>query len=602
MQTLRKLFDLLDRRERRNALLLLSLMLLQGVVEMAGVASIYPFMAVLANPTLVDSNPYLSQVYARLGFTSHASFLVLLAVAALAVIMTRIAVTAFTSYATARYAQLRSFTLSTRLLENYLSRPYAWFLNHHSSGMAKAVLSEVEEVVSGSLMRSFDLIAQGIVAACLVSLVLFVETRVAVTAILLVGAGYGTIYLLLRNYLGRIGTDRFVANRQRFQIANEMLSGIKDVKIRGLEHTYLRRFSGIAHRFARRKATYVALNQLPRHVMEALAIGSLMTIVLLLLINARGDLSKALPVLALYAFAGLRLIPKVQSIYGNLVSLRFNSHALEDIHRDLTESGVTSLPAAGDARLSLNRVLELRHVTFTYPEAERPALIDVSLSIYAKTTVGLVGSTGAGKTTLADVILGLLEPQQGEIIVDGRAIAFENIRGWQQGIGYVPQQIFLIDDSIAANVAFGVPSHKIDMKAVERACRMAELHAFVEGELPQSYATAIGERGVRLSGGQRQRIGIARALYHDPALLVLDEATSSLDNLTEQAVMDALRNLANLKTIVIIAHRLSTIRACDELFLLEQGRLKASGSYQVLVDKDSVFRQMAAREPRQETV
>ena len=248
----------------------------------------------------------------------------------------------------------------------------------------------------------------------------------------------------------------------------------------------------------------------------------------------------------------------------------------------------------GAAHLPLRNSLELRHVTYTYPQAARPALVGLSLTIPAKATVGFVGATGAGKTTVMDIILGLLEPQQGEVRVDGIPLNGENVRGWQRAIGYVPQHIFLVDDTVAGNIAFGVRPHKVDMLAVERAARYAELHDFVTGELPQGYRTMIGERGMRLSGGQRQRIGIARALYHDPEVLLLDEATSALDNVTERAIMGALHNLANVKTIVLIAHRLSTVRTCHRIFLLEHGRLKAVGTYDELLTNDPRFRELSA--------
>jgi ABC-type multidrug transport system fused ATPase/permease subunit len=593
IDTFRKLYDLLDPRERRNALLLLAMILLQGLVEAAGVASILPFMAVVTNPQLIQSNPYLAAAYNSLGFNNHVSFLIFLGIAALVVILIRIGGAAMTSYATTRYSVMRSFTLSRRLLEGYLSRPYGWFLNRHSADMGKAVLSEVEEVVNGCLMRAFDLLAQLIVASCLISLVVIAEPYVALLATLIVSAAYALIYFVLRPYLTRIGRDRFAANRQRFQITQEMLSGIKEVKIRGLEYPYLKRYTDIARRFARRKATHAMLSQMPRHFLEAVAIAGIMAIVLMLLIDARGDLSKVLPIVALYAFAGLRLLPTMQKIYANLASLRFGGVALDAIHTDLSEVKSSDLISRKRGRLTLSDRIELKNISFTYPKAQCPALVDVSLTIPAKTTIGFVGSTGAGKTTLVDIILGLLEPQLGDVRIDGNRITAENVRDWHQAIGYVPQHIFLTDDSVAANIAFGVAAHKIDMHAIEQVSRMAELHEFIVEELPQGYATKVGERGVRLSGGQRQRIAIARALYHDPDVLVLDEATSALDNLTERAVMNAIRNLAHRKTILIIAHRLSTVRACDRLFLLEHGRVKVSGTYDELIKADQTFRQMA---------
>jgi ABC-type multidrug transport system fused ATPase/permease subunit len=292
----------------------------------------------------------------------------------------------------------------------------------------------------------------------------------------------------------------------------------------------------------------------------------------------------------------MRLMPALQQIYASLTKIGLGRPGLDALYADLIESGdAKPQQVANDpAPLHLRSRLELRNIRYTYPKARAAALIDVSLTIQARTTVGFVGATGAGKTTVVDVILGLLEADQGEVLVDGVAVSQENVRAWQRSIGYVPQHIFLTDDTVTANIAFGVPPQKVDVKAVERAAQFAELHDFVTQELPRGYETFVGERGIRLSGGQRQRVGIARALYHDPDVLVMDEATSALDNLTERAVMDAIHNLARRKTIILIAHRLSTVRSCDRIFLMERGRIKASGAYDELLRVDEGFRRMAA--------
>jgi ABC-type multidrug transport system fused ATPase/permease subunit len=277
--------------------------------------------------------------------------------------------------------------------------------------------------------------------------------------------------------------------------------------------------------------------------------------------------------------------------------MRFGTGTLNKLHEDFvaTAAGraIPSVPGESAPALRLTEQIELEDVHYAYPRAERPAARGVTLTIPARSTVGLVGGTGAGKTTTVDIMLGLLVPDRGTLSVDGIPITADNLRAWQRSIGYVPQQIFLSDDTVAANIAFGLKAEDIDQAAVERAARVAELHDFVLRELPDGYATKVGERGVRLSGGQRQRIGIARALYHDPDVLILDEATSALDNLTERAVMDAVHNLGRAKTIVMIAHRLSTVRECDTIFMLEGGRVVAEGSYDDLIETNRQFRALA---------
>lgn len=334
-------------------------------------------------------------------------------------------------------------------------------------------------------------------------------------------------------------------------------------------------------------------------MLKAVALGGILFFVLFLLLTHGGDLNAVLPVLGLYAFTSIRLFPALQQVYSGMTGLRFSRPMLDKLHADLLKNPapapeeILADPAAV-APLGLREALEFDDVRYAYPKAERTALAGLSLTIPARTTVGIVGGTGAGKTTAVDLLLGLLEPQGGAIRVDGVALDAGNRRAWQNSIGYVPQQIYLTDDTVSANIAFGLQGAEIDQAAVERAARIAELHDFVTRDLPQGYETQVGERGVRLSGGQRQRIGIARALYHDPDILVLDEATSALDNVTEKVVMDAVHNLGHAKTIVLIAHRLSTVRDCDTIFMLEQGRLVAQGSYDDLLETSQKFRAMVA--------
>ena len=598
IDTIRKLRDLLDARERRNALLLFAMMLVMGLLEVTGVASIMPFIAVVANPDVIKTNVFLAKVYKLLDFSNAQSFLLFLGTVVFVLVVSTQGFSAFTLWAMARFTHMRGYTLSCRLLRGCLNQPYPWFLNRHSADLGKSVLSEVGQVISGSLMPALQLVAQTVVAILIIILVVAVEPMVAITAVVLLGGAYALIYSILRSYLARIGADRVRANRERFQIAQEALGGIKDVKVLGLEEGYLRSFSKPAVRFAKRQASNQIIGALPQFLLKVIAFGGILAILLVLLAARGGDLGEVLPLMALYAFAGVRILPSMQQIYSALTKLRFSKPALDTLHKDIEEVAANrpslvdndSVPLLDP--IKLRERLELRNVSYTYPKAQTPALEDLALTIKASTTVALVGSTGAGKTTTADLLLGLLESQSGALHIDGQRIAGQNIRAWQRNIGYVPQYIFLSDDTVAANIAFGQPEANVDMTAVERAAKIAELHDFVVNELPDGYQTTVGERGVRLSGGQRQRIGIARALYHDPEVLILDEATSALDNVTEKSVMESVHNIGRRKTIIIIAHRLTTVEHCDEIHLMEKGRIRATGSYQELLMNDHSFQEM----------
>jgi len=594
LEILRMLLDLLDRREKRRALLLLAMIVGMGVIESVRVASIVPFVALIADPDVMTTNRYLAVAYQWLGFQSPDAFLFVIGLAVFAITLGSLALAALTTWATIRFTSMRNYRLSRDLFKIYLERPYEWFLARHSADLGKTVLSEVNQVVSGALMPFMSLVVGCVTATFLVILLLIADPLLAVVVSVALAGGYTLIYSVTRNLLTRIGTDRVEANRQRFRISGEAFGGIKDVKVLGLEKSFISRFETPSKRFVTDQAASDLIGQLPHYGLQALAF-LIVLIIVFYQLAVDDNLSQALPLIALYALAGSRLMPALQKVYQSASKLRYAKPALDAVHRDLMEPLVPRRQAAkGDSPLGLRKGLEIREVGYRYPGSAMPALRRVNLDIPAGGIFGVVGETGAGKTTLVDVILGLLEPESGQLSVDGVSITDANRRAWQRTIGYVPQHIFLADDTVAANIAFGVAPHDIDMAEVERAARTANLHDFVTGELREGYETLIGERGIRFSGGQRQRVGIARALYRDPDLVIMDEGTSALDNITERAVMDAVTNLAQRKTIILIAHRLSTVRNCDTIFLLEHGRLIASGPYDALVASNERFRTMVA--------
>ena len=592
--TLAKLMDLLDAREKRRFWLLFAMVVAMGLFNMAGVASIIPFLAVLADPGIVERDPRLAALHAALGFEDPQDFLFALGVGVFLVYVSGIAIKALTTWALIRFGVMRGYTVANRILRGYLGRPYEWFLGRHSADLVKTVLNEVMLVVNGSLVAMLNVMANGVFVLAMLVLMIAVDPMIALFAAGVLGGSYALVYLFVRRRLLRIGAERVRANKARFRAAQEAMTGVKEIKVLGLEQASLNRFRAPALRFSETVATSAVLNAVPRYALEAIAFGGMLAVLLALMALGDGDLARVLPVAGVYALAGSRLAPAMQQVYQDLGKVRFNKPTLDALHADLVEAGDIALPPPPAAPLPLRRSLALRGVRYAYPAAERGALDGLDLEIPAGATVGLVGGTGAGKTTAVDVMLGLLTPQEGTLEVDGRAVEGEAMRrAWRRAIGYVPQQIFLIDASVAENIAFGVPPEKIDRAAVERAARAAELHDFVVEEMPRGYDTPVGDRGVRLSGGQRQRIGIARALYHDPDVLVLDEATSALDNLTERAVMAAVARLGGSKTIVMIAHRLTTVKDCDTIFLLEKGRVAASGTYDELLKESPAFRAMA---------
>ena len=596
MQILKKLLALLNPPERKRAAMLLIMILVMAFLDMLGVASILPFMSVLANPELVQTNAVLNTAFTisrHIGIYTPEQFLFTLGVLVFVLLVTSLAFKALTTYAQIRFALMREYSIGKRLVEGYLYQPYSWFLNRHSADLGKNILSEVSTVIYGGMLPLMTLMTQSTVALALLSLLIIVDPLLALIVGVVLGLTYAVIFVVMSGWLKRLGLARIDVNKERFTAVSEAFGAAKEVKVGGLEQAYIQRFAKPAEIYAKGQATAQVIAQLPRFALEAIAFGG-MLLVMLYLMAKSGSFVNALPIIALYAFAGYRLMPALQQIYGALTQLRFAGPALDALHQDLSSLQAADAHLGQLSPLPLTQTITLNHVSYHYPNAPQPALKRIDLSIPAHTTVGFVGATGSGKTTTVDMILGLLEPQEGALIIDGQPINAANLRSWQRAIGYVPQHIYLADDSVAANIAFGVNSSNVDQKALERAAKIANLHEFVINDLPQGYATTVGERGVRLSGGQRQRIGIARALYHNPQVLILDEATSALDNLTEQVVMESVNNLGHDITIIIIAHRLSTVHQCDQIYLLERGEIKAKGTFEELMQDSERFRMMAA--------
>ena len=591
MKTFKKLIFLLTPDEKKKAFILLIIIAIMALLDMIGVASILPFMAVLTNPSLIETNSILNNVFQYsniFGVENNEQFIFALGVLVFFLLVVSLAFKALTTYLQVRFVEMRQFSFGKRLIEGYLHQPYSWFLNRHSADLGKNILSEVNQVIGGGMRPGMEVIAKGMVVIALIVLLVIADPTLALIVGLSLGGAYLIIFYSIRVYLNRIGEERLKNNELRFIALSEAFGAAKEVKVGGLEQTYIERFSDPAKIYAKTQAASVVIATLPRFILEAVAFGGIMLIILYVLAQS-GSLNNALPIVSLYVYAGYRLMPALQQMYSSFAAIVFALPAIDKLHDDF--KNLKSINKNQDQGvLPINEKITLKNIYYNYPNTSKTALKNISINISAKTTVGLVGATGSGKTTTVDIILGLLEAKKGTLEVDGKIITQQNSRSWQRSIGYVPQHIFLSDGTVAANIAFGINSKEINQEAIKKASKIANLHEFVMEELPKQYNTTIGEHGVRLSGGQRQRIGIARALYHNPQVLILDEATSALDNLTEKVVMEAVSNLSKDITIILIAHRLSTVKKCDQIFLLEKGELKNYGTFEELININENFR------------
>ena len=584
MKTIKKILFLLSSSERKSAYLILFFTFITALVDMMGVASILPFVAILSNPSLIETSIILNLTFNQLtifGVKTEEEFLFALGIIVFLLLILSLIVKALTTYLQERFVQLSEYNIGKRLIEIYLQQPYSWFLNRNSADLGKNILSEVMQVINNGIRPLIELIAKSLIAIALIILLFIVDPILT----MIVGSSLGSVYLLIfyfvRNYLDKSGSLRLKNNQLRFTAVNEAFSATKEIKLGGLEKIFINIFSNSALIVAKSQAVALVVSQLPKYILEAIAFGGILLIILYIMTQT-GNFNSALPIISLYAFAGYRLLPALQQIYVSFTQLIFVGPSLSKLFNDMTNKNIL-VENQDEGFLFPKNQIVLKNICYDYPESKRTTIKNINIELLAKSIVGFVGPTGSGKTTLVDIILGLLDPKKGSLEIDGKIITKQNVRSWQKSIGYVPQNIYLSDDTIAANIAFGVQRNEIDLDLIEKSSKIANLHNFIINELPEKYDTIIGERGVRLSGGQRQRIGIARALYNKPKVLVLDEATRSLDNQTEESVIKQVLSLNQNMTIIIIAHRLNTVKNCDIIFRLENGQIIDQGSYNKVI-------------------
>jgi ATP-binding cassette, subfamily B, bacterial PglK len=590
MDLLSQLWGLFNRRERWQVSALFVAMMIRAAVTTVGVASIMPFMSVVAEPEKARTNPYLAWAFDWFGFSDVNVFMMALGLAVIGTILISNGVSALTTYGMVRFNWGMCHRLSMRLLEGYLRQPYSFFVQRNSASLHKTLLSEINVVIISVVKPVLDIGSRALVVVFLLVLIVAIDPRLAAISVAVLGGAYGTLYMMIKRKQRRLGKERVRANRERFKTAGEAFGGIKDVKVLQQEIAFVDRFRPASWRFARTNASNAMISQLPNYLLDTIAFGGIILVVLYFLGRGEGVV-EILPVISLYAFAGYRLMPELKVLFSDFAKIRFNRAALDDFLEDYQDMSVELKPQSSEV-MPFEKEIVLDDVFFRYPQADTNALDGITLRIRQNETIGLVGPSGSGKTTLVDVLLGLYLPNAGVIRIDDLPVTEANVRAWQHNIGYVPQVIFLTDDTIAANIAFGAGRKEIDMARVEKAARIAHLHEFVDN-LPQRYNTMVGERGVRLSGGQRQRIGIARALYHDPAVLIMDEATSALDGATENAVMDAIQELTGQKTVILIAHRLTTVENCEIIYMIADGQVVGQGTYKELFSANREFRMYA---------
>ncbi len=595
MSLLRKVASLFESGERvRGALLLLALVV-AAALETVGVGLVMPFIALVTNPELAESSAPLRWLGGVLGATDHATLLIECGALLLVFYAFKGLFLGVLTHAQNTFVYGKMERLSAQLLRAYLSAPYAFHVGRNSAELQRNVNTDLPLCFNWVVTHAFLLVSDTLVVVVLSALLVAFSPAASLVALVVLG-GLALVYVrLVRSRTEDLGAIEQHSFGQMVKWVNQGLGALKETRVRGVEEFFIERYARECAEYARARRTLQTVTEVPRLLLETVAVGGVVGVMLVAV--ARGEDAAALvPLVALFGAAAFRLLPAFTRIIRSLHLVRHFRPSLDTVLADMRlldgiPEAESSHAGAEAARVALVRDLEFRDVGFGYAGAQEPVLRGVSFRIERGQCVGIVGSSGAGKTTVVDLMLGLFAPTTGGIFADGRDVGGDLV-GWRRNFGYIPQEIYLTDDTIRRNVAFGVPDHAIDDDAIWRALRAARLDDFTR-QLSGQLDHEVGEGGVRISGGQRQRLGIARALYHDPAILVMDEATSALDAQTERAITETTLRLAGERTVIIIAHRLSTLEGCDRLLFLKDGVVEAEGSYAELATDSSSFRAMA---------
>lgn len=593
---LKELYSLLTEEQRKKLRRLQFLVVLMAFAELGSVLSIGPFMALVGDMSQLQGDGIVGDIYRMSGLEDPRTFLFWTGIGVLVALTIAALISMFTIWRLSMYATRVGAELSSRLYSHYMHQPWLFHASGSSSQLTNQIAQECGRITGGIINPLMQMNAR-IVMAVLMAVAIFVfNPIVAITGLVIFASAYMAMYRFVRQRLIRNGGTITTSNRMRFKMMGEGFGGIKDALLLGRQEVFTDRFQQASFRLANAQGKNQVMSQVPRFVMELVAFGSVIFLILYLLAAHDGNLGTILPLLSVYALAGFKLLPAFQQIYSSISGIRGNLTAFEGLRDDLRASATATLQLAPNENsgehLTPRESIELKNVQFTYPGKAEPALRDLTINIGVNQVIGLVGASGSGKSTAIDILLGLIQPENGDLLIDGEPITKQQLRAWQNSLGFVPQSIFLADSSIRENIAFGLPPELVDEEKVQRAATMAHLDELL-AELPEGLNTRVGERGVQLSGGQRQRIGIARALYHDADVLILDEATSALDGITEKLIMDAIHDFSGKKTIIMIAHRLATVKKCDAIYLLAEGKVVDQGSYKELAARNDVFRRMA---------
>lgn len=587
----RSLFRLIGHNNRKKVALLQILFLVTALFQVAGIASLAPFIAMVSNPAAIETNQLLSLLYSSYEFTSLSHFMVTYAIGVVALLLVGNSIASYSLWKLFQISMRLGAHIQRTVYDSYLDNDYTFFAMNNSSHLISRITQEIPRMVYMVVQPILTLISQAFIAILIVSGLLIIDIYIALIATTIIGTVYLLIFRIIRAkvvYNGRLITR---LNRKKLKFLDESIGAIKEVKLKGNENYYKQQVDSITKEGLSVSAYNALAGDLPKFVVETVVFSSILGLSIYILLTS-GTASEALSIISLYAMAGYKLLPAAQSIYKAYAQIKANGSVVMDLDKEIEASKTYNSPLRnlGDDPSPEGDIV-FTDVAFKYPGANSHALDECEFLLKSNQVSAFVGASGAGKSTAIDLLLGLMLPETGTISIGGTLLDRGNIQAWRNQIGYVAQDIFILDTSFQENIALGVPGDEVDQGKLVSAAKMANIYDFIM-QCDGDFQFKLGERGAKLSGGQKQRIGIARALYRDPSVLIFDEATSALDNVTEQLIMEDILGLAKTKTVIMIAHRLSTVENADKVFVFKSGKVDSHGTYAELAKTSTEFKSL----------
>ena len=594
--SLKKIYRLFPRKDRVKLLILFGMMMMASLLEVLGIGMIPVFVMAVSDPDSLLQYPVLGDMLLAADITSAEQLVVYGAVLLIVVYVVKNIYLSFFLYLKKKFIANRGVQLENRIFKAYMASPYTFYISRNSAELLRNVTSETKKVVDQVMLPFMELALNITMFVFILGALLILEPLITIVTILFMGIGGGVFLKYTRQKNQEFGREDRRARKMKNKSVLQGLGGLKATRVLNRELLFLDEYNHWAERSKVANIYKFVVERLPKYIIETMAVTGILLIALILVWEGRA-ITAIIPILALFGAATVRLMPVMQQVISQTTKIQYSAPSVEAVYDDLIlleneyQNVRKDILNRNIEKVPLHKSISIKELHYHYPNQEDQAIDGISMDIERGSAIAFVGESGAGKTTMADLILGLLEPQKGKITVDDVDIE-TNIRGWQQNIGYIPQQIYLLDDTIRKNIAFGIPENQVDEKKVQAAVEAAQLQELIE-RLPSGIDTVVGERGVLLSGGQQQRIGIARALYDNPQVLVMDEATSALDNITEKFVIQAIEKLRGDRTIIMIAHRLTTVKNCDTIYLMNEGKITEQGTYDELLEHSDEFRRMS---------